>query len=474
VEIRDYLRVVRRQWWVVAAAMLVALGVTQVINKRTTPEYAASAVFFLSSARDGESSVLEGSMFVAARLKTYTELLTGEQMLTEIAAATNSGLTPDQIADRITVTTDGGSVLLTVTVTDTVPSRASEIAGVLVSRFPPLVRTLEKRTPQAGPGIVAEIVQPVMLDPEPVSPRPLHNDALAVAVGLLVGAAIGVIREISDSSIRLAGVLPGLTGMPVLALIPIDRKVRRRFLGRGLGPFVSDSRSPRAEALRQLRTNVQFADREHPVKILAVTSAMPGEGRSSTACGLAILFAEAGQRVLIVDAELRRPRLAAFLGREGSAGLTTVLVGAASLDQVLQPWGTGLWLLASGHRPPNPSELLGSARMEELITELRDRFDKIIFDSPPLLPVTDGAVVAARADGALLLVRARKTTGAQVTAAVRALAAVDARLLGPVFNMVAAPRRRLGLPTSADTSGPPLPPAPRPGGWHAIALSGAA
>ncbi|GAA2608893.1 polysaccharide biosynthesis tyrosine autokinase [Paractinoplanes durhamensis] len=472
-EIRDYLRVVQRQWWVVAIMVFVALGVTQVINKKTTPEYAASAVFFLSSARDGESSVLEGSMFVAARLKTYTELLTGEQMLKEIAASTNTGLSLDDIEERITVTVDSGSVLLTVTVTDTMPSRAEKIADVLVKRFPPLVQVLEKRTAAAGPAVVVEIVQPVLLDPDPVSPRPLHNDALAVAVGLLVGAAAGVIREVCDSSLRVAGVLPGLTGLPVLALIPIDRRVRRKLRAKDSGPFVSDSRSARAEALRQLRTNVQFADRDHPVKILAVTSAMPGEGRSSTACGLAILFAEAGQRVLIVDAELRRPRLAAFLGREGSAGLTTVLVGAASLDQVLQPWGSGLWLLASGHRPPNPSELLGSARMEELIAELRDRFDKIIFDSPPLLPVTDGAVVAARADGALLLVRARKTTAAQVTAAVRALAAVDARLLGPVFNMVAAPRRRIGLPTSADTTGPPLPPAPRPGGWNAIALSGA-
>ncbi|MEU4236707.1 polysaccharide biosynthesis tyrosine autokinase [Actinoplanes sp. NPDC026619] len=464
-EIRDYLRVVQRQWWVVAAMVLVALGVTQVINKRTTPEYAASAVFFLSSARDGESSVLEGSMFVAARLKTYTELLTGEQMVADIVRSANTGLTSEEIEDRIAVVTDGGSVLLTITVTDTVPSRAEKIADVMVSRFPALVQTLEKRTAAAGPSVVVETVQPVTLDPDQVSPRPLHNDALAVAVGLLVGAAIGVIREICDNSIRLAGVLPDLTGTPVLALIPIDRKAPRT------GPFVSDSRSARAEALRQLRTNIQHA--AHPVKILAVTSAMPGEGRSSAACGLAILFAEAGQKVLIVDAELRRPRLAAFLGREGSAGLTTVLVGAASLDQVLQPWGAGLWLLASGHRPPNPSELLDSPKMEELIAELRGRFDKIIFDSPPLLPVTDGAVVAARADGALLLVRARKTTGAQVAAAVRALSAVDARLLGPVFNMVAAPRRRLGLPVSADTAGPPLPPAPRPGGWHAVALSGA-
>jgi capsular exopolysaccharide synthesis family protein len=155
-------------------------------------------------------------------------------------------------------------------------------------------------------------------------------------------------------------------------------------------------------------------------------------------------------------------------------GLATVLVGAATLDQVLQPWGTGLWLLAGGHQPPNPSELLDSPQMAELIDELRGRFDKIILDSPPLLPVTDGAVVAARADGAILLVRARKTTRAQVTAASRALAAVDAKVLGTVFIKVAAPRRRPGLPAGCDPPRPASPPAHRPGWWNAVALSSAA
>ena len=469
-ELRDYLRVVKRQWWVLAIAVLAALGVTQVINTRMQAEYAATAVFFVSANGPEGASVLEGSMFVSARLKTYTELLTGDRMISEIAAATGTGLTTEELLERIEVTTESDSALLTVTVTDGSPERARKTAQVVITLFPATVKALEARPAPGAPAAVVTPIEPVArLDPEPVSPRPLHNDALAVAVGLLLGAAAGVLREISDSSIKVAEPLPGLTGKPVLALIPVDPKARGK-----KGPFISDSRSPRAEALRQLRTTVQYADRDHPIKILAVTSPMPVEGRSSTACGLAILFAEAGQRVLIVDAELRRPRLAAFLGREGSAGLTTVLVGAASLDQVLQPWGAGLWLLAGGHRPPNPSELLGSPKMAELIDELRDRFDKIIFDSPPLLPVTDGAVVAARADGTLLLVRARKTTGAQVAAAVRALAAVDARLLGPVLTMVAAPRRRLGLPTSADTAGPPLPPSPRPGQWNAVALSWAA
>jgi capsular exopolysaccharide synthesis family protein len=151
-----------------------------------------------------------------------------------------------------------------------------------------------------------------------------------------------------------------------------------------------------------------------------------------------MLFAKAGQRVLIMDADLRHPRIADYLGMEGAAGLTTVLVGKASVDEVLQRWGTHLWVLPSGLLPPNPSELLGSRYMAELLADLRKRFDTVIVDSPPLLPVTDAAVVAARADGALLVARSHRTRGAQVTAAVKALRSVDARLLGCVLNMVAA------------------------------------
>jgi capsular exopolysaccharide synthesis family protein len=469
VELRDYLRVAGRQWWVVAVVVLFALGFTQLINRRMPAEYQASAVFFLSANGPESASLLDGNRFVALRVSTYTELITGDRMAGDLAKSADIGMTPAEIQKRIGVISSGDSALLQVTATDTSPQRAQKIVQAVIKLFPPMVESLEARPAPTGPATVVTPIEPfARVNPHPVSPRPLHNDALAVAVGLLLGAAAAVIREVSDRSIRDAGALPGLTGVPVLALIPGDPEARRR-----KAPFVPESGSPCAEALRQLRTNIQHSGRS--AKILAVTSAMPGEGRSSTACGLAILFAEAGQRVLIVDASLRRPRLAAFLGRDGAPGLTTVLVGAATLDQVLQPWGKGLWLLAGGHQPPNPSELLDSPKMAELIDELRGRFDKIILDSAPLLPVTDGAVVAARADGAILLVRARKTTPAQVNAAMRALTAVDAKVLGTVFTTVAAPRRRRRLSAG---SGPPgglaSPPARRAGWRNAVALSSAA
>ena len=198
----------------------------------------------------------------------------------------------------------------------------------------------------------------------------------------------------------------------------------------------TNSRTARAEALRQLRTNLQFVDVDQPVKTLVITSAIPGEGKSSTACNLALLFAETGRRVLLIDADLRRPRIADYFGLEGAVGLTTILAGRATPEDVVQPWSDGLWVLPSGFVPPNPSELIGSRHMADLLGGFREAFDMVILDCPPLLPVTDGAVAAARADGALLLARAGKTTSTQITAAVNALHKVDARLLGCVFNMV--------------------------------------
>jgi non-specific protein-tyrosine kinase len=190
---------------------------------------------------------------------------------------------------------------------------------------------------------------------------------------------------------------------------------------------------------RQLRTNLQFVDVDHPPRAVVVTSAVPGEGKSTTAANMAITFAQAGSRVLLIEGDLRRPKVAEYLGVEGAVGLTNVLVGQVGIDDVLQPWGrSGLWVLPSGSVPPNPSELLASQNMTELLRDLETRFDLILIDAPPLLPVTDGAVAAARADGALLVVRYGHTTRAQVQLAVESLEAVDAHLLGCVFNMAPA------------------------------------
>jgi capsular exopolysaccharide synthesis family protein len=199
----------------------------------------------------------------------------------------------------------------------------------------------------------------------------------------------------------------------------------------------SGAGSTRAEAYRQLRTNLMFSNVGKKLQAIVVSSAVSGEGKSTTAVNLATVLAETGRPVLLVDADLRRPSVAGYLDIEGGAGLTNVLAGQLSLDDAIQKWGNGgLHVLASGTLPPNPSELIGSERMATLMAELRTRFDVIVIDTPPVLPVTDAAVAAAHADGVVLVVRHGKTDRERVAMAAQGLRAVDAHIAGTVLNAV--------------------------------------
>ncbi|BCJ40755.1 chromosome partitioning protein [Actinoplanes ianthinogenes] len=444
--LRDYFRVARRHWLLMLISVVIALGVALVVNLNTTPVYAARVTFVFSTPVVGATDLYPASLFNTSRLTTYAKLLTSDEVATPLAGTPGVNLDVQQVRDAISSENVPDTVMMVVSVEDPDPNRALLLLTRLTKRFQNAVENLERPSPAKPSTVKVTVVSGPALEEDPVAPNALNNFALSTVVGLVIGAAGAVGREVADNTVRNAEALGVLASAPVLAAVPIDEG----------SPFVSPSASPRTEALREVRTQVQCAAAANSVKTLAVTSAVPGEGRSATACGLALLFAEAGQRVLIVDAELRQPRLAALLGREGSAGLSTVLDGTAALEQVLQPWGAGLWLLASGRTPPNPSELLSSPRMTELVDDVRKRFDVVIFDCPPMLPVTDAAVVAARADGTLLVVRARRTTSAQVTAAVRALHAVNATLLGCVLNMVArtgpdaVPRYDTYFPPAAD------------------------
>jgi receptor protein-tyrosine kinase len=182
---------------------------------------------------------------------------------------------------------------------------------------------------------------------------------------------------------------------------------------------------------------LQFLNIDDPPRVLVVVSSVPGEGKTTTAISLAIVLAQSGQRVALVEGDLRRPRVTQYLDIVSGAGLTNVLAGVASLEDVLQPVGDGkLTVLASGPNPPNPSEMLGSAHMRDLIGELRESNDYVVIDSSPLLPVTDGAVLGALSDGVVLVTRYGATKRDQLRQSAQMLRSVDAKLLGVVLNMV--------------------------------------
>lgn len=198
-----------------------------------------------------------------------------------------------------------------------------------------------------------------------------------------------------------------------------------------------DPKGAAAEAFRVLRTNLQFMGLDAPLKSLLVTSAAPSEGKSTVAANLAVSFAQAGQNVCLVDADLRKPRLHKIFGAENWRGLTTAVMNQNGIEADLQFSGIeGLMLLTSGPIPPNPAELLGSGRMQALLGELEQRFDVVVLDSPPVLAVADAVVLAPRVSGVILVVRAGQAARQQVKRAQEALLAVKANLLGVVLDGV--------------------------------------
>lgn len=227
------------------------------------------------------------------------------------------------------------------------------------------------------------------------SPNLRLNLALGLVVGLALGVAVAVVRELLDTRLRSTADVEDVTDAPVLGVIGYEEDAPQHPL------IVQESpKAIRAESFRRLRTNLQFLELGPAARTYVMTSALPGEGKTTTSINLAITLADAGQRVVLLDADLRRPSVARYMGIEGSVGLTTVLIGKVGVEDAVQPWGNGnLDVIAAGQVPPNPSELLGAAPMADLLDRLRAEYDAIVIDTPPLLPVTDAAILA-RAVGA--------------------------------------------------------------------------
>jgi capsular exopolysaccharide synthesis family protein len=434
VELRDYIRVLRKQWVLIALTTALAIAAAIGYTVRATPLYQSSIKLFVSAQErttDTSSTAYQGGLFSQQRAKSYADLLSGPRVADSVVSSLRLPMTPAQLQSKITAQALPDTVLLTASVTDTNRAQAQRLANEVGVQFAALVEQLE-RPPTGGPApIKVEVVENARLPSSPVSPKPTRNVGLALVLGLLLGIGLAVLRETLDTTVKSTQDLQERAGAPVLGVIGFDPEAKTR-------PLIvqTDPHSGRAEAFRQLRTNLQFVDVDHRPTSIVMTSSVSEEGKTTTTANLAISLSQAGIRVALLEGDLRRPRMAEYLGIEGAVGLTTVLVGRASLDDALQQWGdAGLLVLPSGATPPNPSELLGSQGMADLLRELESRVDLVLIDAPPLLPVTDAAVLSVIASGSLLVVRHGRTRREQVSTAIESLHRVDAHLFGVILNM---------------------------------------
>lgn len=436
--LQDFVKLLHARWITVCVTLAATLIAAAALTLMTTPLYQASTRLFVStSAGSSLAETYQGNRFSQERVLSYAELLMGTTLAQRTIDKLGLDMSAAELQKHVKASAKLDTVLLNVEVLDSSPVRARDIANTLSDEFVILVRQLE--TPDRGDQPNARVVveQRATIPQHPVVPNTSRNIAIGLALGLLLGISIAVLRDMLDNTVKDRQALEEITGSGIVGSIPLDKERRKQ----AAISFDSDNMGS-SEAFRKLRTNLQFLNVDNPPRVIVVTSSMPSEGKSTTAINIALALAEAEHSVVLVDGDLRRPTLHKYLDLVGSVGFSTVLSGAASLDDALQKTRfPGLTVLTSGAIPPNPSELLGSLAARKLLGELRTRFDYVIVDSTPLLAVTDAAILAAGADGVLLISRFGQTKREQLVHAVESLRSVGAPLLGAVFTMTPTRRR---------------------------------
>jgi succinoglycan biosynthesis transport protein ExoP len=416
-----------------------------------TSTYAARTQLFVSTggAPADPSETYQGGLFSQQRVLSYASIVSSPAVAKAVIEQLRLPYGIRELQEEIRASVPAGTVLIDVTVEDRSPRRAKAIADAVGQQFSRFVETLEAPSGGRSSPVRVSVTSQARIPTSPVSPQKGVYVALGGLVGLLLGIGAVVALEAVDSRVKSEDDVAGMVGAPVLASIADDHRARRRPLVVLHDPF-----SAQAEEYRRLRMNLRVLRADRGLQSLVVSSAVASEGKTVTVANVGISLAQAGQTVVLVDADLRAPNLAVVLGLSSDAGLTDVLVDDFPLRQALQAWGDGLPLevLASGRQPPNPSELLGSQRFATVLRSLTERADLVILDAPALLPVTDAAILARVTSGLILVTRLRSTRSAQVQMATQTLRAVEEGVVGIVLNrsrIRGAWRRRASYPRLA-------------------------
>jgi len=449
VTIVDFVRLMRRHW-----ALLLVTGLIGVLTAGayvlTRPVIYVAASTGMVVAGDSQSTggALSGSQVAEQRATAYLTLLgtrsVADRTATELEAVRN----PEAAQGSATGQLIPNTSFIRITATGTTAKNAQDLANATLNAVATEALTVETYSQAQGRQLTRNEMEkltsvyllpyePALVPSSPQRTNLLLNLLMGLGAGLVLGAVIAFVRHQFDVRVRSQPDVEETTGGAVLGIVPETKDLKRQRTAGAIGTM-----GHAGESLRQLRTNLRFVNVDEPPKAVVITSPSPGEGKSMIATNLAQVIAKSGRDVVLLDCDLRKPMQAQAFGVDAQIGLTQVLAGDVFVrDALVDTDVRRLRLLPAGRIPPNPSELLGSRRMQEVIDELaRDAF--VVIDAPPMLVVTDAGLLAVASDGVILIGVVGKTTKGELALCAKQLDQLGASLLGTVLNK--APRKAQG------------------------------
>lgn len=449
--LRDLLASLRKHLMIVLVTTVVATGGAYVASSLADPVYRSTTGLYFTLDAGGDASDLnQGSTYTQAQMLSFARLVTMPVVLEPVIERLGLDTTASSLAGRVSARQAQSTTILEIQATAGGPEAAAALAREVTEELMVVVRAVAPTDEDGESAVKMLVVNEASVPEFPIAPSTRRNVLAGFVVGLLLGGLLAYLRDALDTRVRSPEDVQEAVDLPVLG--SISRSSRRRRSSPQIAPRLE---GPRAEEFRRMRANLRFLGVDQDGLCLVVTSAVAGEGKTTTCLELAVTLAEADLSVLVVDADLRRPRVATYLGLEPSSGLSGVLIGGAGIeDVVVQPWGVhGIDVVAAGQVPPNPSELLATRTLGDLLVRARSRYDVVLVDAPPLLPVADAAVLSVLASGVVLVVDTTRSRRAHVREAVQAVEQAGGRILGAVLNRV-PPHRSTEYRYAQDTAPP--------------------
>lgn len=439
ISLQEIFYILRKRIWIIVGLTLTALIVSGVLSFFViTPQYETFTTLLVGRPQDykTESSIQIDDIMLSEKLvPTYGELAKSKVVADNVIDKLKLDMTYGAFQNKIEVSLLNNTEIIKILARDPDKELAAKISDQVSEEFMVTVKETMKIDN-------VQIIDRAVVPENPVSPRKLLNMAIGAVLGFMAGVFLTFLLEYLDNTIKTPKDVERVLNLPVLGTIPdIGLKEEDK-----IAIVKKNPKSPIAEAFRTLRTNIQFTSVDKEIKVLAVTSATPGEGKSILASNLAISLSQEEKKILFIDCDLRKPKGYEMFNIPNTVGLTSLLMGKSSLADTVYSSGElgALDVITSGPIPPNPSELLSSDSMREFLEGIKEKYDMIILDTPPLGPVTDAAIISTIADGMLLVIETGKAAEGQVEYARESLDKVNANVIGAVLNKMPIRKGRYG------------------------------